>query len=53
MDLALTVVEFSRPETTAVVTRGAGRLLQALAYAPLSEVCLTSGRRADLLALGP
>src|SRR3569623_826142 len=53
MDLALTVVEFSRPATTAVVPRGAGRLLQALAYAPLAEVCLPNGRRADLMALGP
>jgi hypothetical protein len=53
MDLALTVVEFSRPETTAVVTRGAGRLLQALGHAPLAEVCLPNGRRADLMALGP
>lgn len=43
----------SRPETTLAVTRGAGRLLQALGYAPLTEVCLPNGRRADLMALGP
>jgi hypothetical protein len=53
MDLAFTVVEFSRPETTSVVTRGAARLLQALAFAPLAEVCLPNGRRADLMAIGP
>ena len=42
----------SRPETTATVTRGAGRLLTALGYAPLAEVSLPNGRRADLMALG-
>jgi hypothetical protein len=42
----------SRPEVTAAVTRGAARLLTALGYAPLAEVCLPNGRRADLMALG-
>jgi hypothetical protein len=42
----------SRPEITANVTRGAARLLVALGYAPLAEVCLPNGRRADLMALG-
>src|SRR5678816_4304716 len=49
----VTVVTVSRPETTATVTRGAGRLLVALGYAPLTEVTLPNGRRADLMALGP
>ncbi len=53
MDAALTLVTISRPETTQVVTRGAARLLAALGYAPLGEVCLPNGRRADLMALGP
>lgn len=53
MDLAVTVVALSRPETTASVTRGAARLLTALGYAPLAEVTLPNGRRADLMALGP
>ena len=44
---------FSRPETTETVTRGAARLLLALGYAPLAEVTLPNGRRADLMALGP
>jgi hypothetical protein len=44
---------FSRPETTDAVTRGAARLLIALGYAPLAEVTLPNGRRADLMALGP
>jgi hypothetical protein len=50
MDVAVVV---SRPETTAAVTRGAARLLNALGYAPLAEVTLPNGRRADLMALGP
>ncbi len=43
----------SRPETTHAVTRGAARLLAALSWAPLAEVSLPNGRRADLMALGP
>jgi hypothetical protein len=49
----VTIVTASRPETTASVTRGAARLLGALGYAPLTEVTLPNGRRADLMALGP
>ena len=52
MEIAVAVVA-SRPETTAQVTRGAARLLTALGYAPLAEVTLPNGRRADLMALGP
>ena len=44
---------FSRPQTTLSVTRGAGRLMVDLGYAPLLEVCLPNGRRADVMALGP
>jgi hypothetical protein len=53
MDVALAVISVSRPETTATVTRGAFRLLEALGYAALAEVTLPNGRRADLMALGP
>ena len=35
------------------MTRGAARLLLELGYAPLAEVTLPNGRRADLMALGP
>ena len=49
----VTIVTTSRPETTTTVTRGAARLLVALGYAPLAEVTLPNGRRADLMALGP
>ncbi len=44
---------FSRPETTGAVTRGAARLMAAMGYAPLLEVALPNGRRADIMALGP
>jgi hypothetical protein len=47
------ILTLSRPETTDAVTRGAGRLMAALGYAPLLEVSLPNGRRADLMALGP
>lgn len=43
---------FSRPETTLGVTKGAARLLADMGYAPLLEVCLPNGRRADVMALG-
>ncbi len=48
--IALTL---SRPETTQAVTRGTARLFLALGLAPLFEVVLPTGRRADLMALGP
>jgi hypothetical protein len=50
MDVTVVV---TRPEITTTVTRGAARLLTALGYAPLAEVTLPNGRRADLMALGP
>ena len=49
--VVLTVL--SRPETTGAVTRGAARLMMDLGYAPLLEVGLPNGRRADVMALGP
>ena len=52
MDVSVTVVTPSRPETTANVTRGVARFLVALGYAPLAEVTLPNGRRADLMAIG-
>lgn len=53
VEATLAFVEFSRPETTGAVTRGAARLLAAMGYAPLLEVVLPNGRRADIMALGP
>lgn len=53
MEAVLTLVTLSRPETTSAVTRGAARLVAAMGYAPLAEVGLPNGRRADLMALGP
>lgn len=52
MDVAVTLVAVTRPEITVNVTRGAARLLADLGYAPLAEVTLPNGRRADLMALG-
>jgi len=43
---------FSRPETTLSVTRGAASLLVDMGYAPLLEVGLPNGRRADVMAIG-
>ncbi|WP_417668197.1 MmcB family DNA repair protein [Roseibium sp.] len=40
-------------ETALKVWRGTARLLRSLDFACLSEVTLASGRRADLLAIGP
>ena len=51
-DAVLTLV-FSRPETTLAVTKGAARLFADLGWAPLLEVGLPNGRRADVMALGP
>ena len=48
MDVIVTV---TRPQITTAVTRGAARLLVDLGYAPLAEVTLPNGRRADLMAL--
>jgi hypothetical protein len=53
MEAVLTLVTVSRPETTLSVTRGAGRLMLDLGYAPVAEVGLPNGRRADLMCLGP
>ena len=49
----VTIVTVRRPEITTNVTRGAARLLTDLGYAPLAEVTLPNGRRADLMALSP
>ena len=46
-------VQARRPDVTLEVTRGTARLLIGLGYAPLTEVSLPNGRRADLMALGP
>ena len=53
MDVELTIIELTRPQTTSAVTRGAARLLMDLGFAPLLEVGLPNGRRADLMALSP
>jgi len=37
----------------AAIARGTMRLLRRLGYAPLTELSLASGRRADIAAIGP
>ncbi len=46
-------LSFGRPQITSAVTRGAARVFVALGYAPLVEVRLPNGRRADVMAMGP
>jgi hypothetical protein len=53
LDAEITLITFSRPAVTDAVTRGAARLFEALGYAPLLEVGLPNGRRADIMAIGP
>ena len=53
MEIELTVVGVTRPQTTMTVTRGAARLMMAMGYAPLLEVGLPNGRRADIMAISP
>lgn len=53
MTAAVIQIERGRPDITVQVTRGAVRLLGALGCAPLAEVSLPNGRRADLMALCP
>ncbi len=43
----------SLPERTAGIRQGTARLCRALGWAPLHEVALPNGRRADILALQP
>lgn len=43
----------ARPDTTARLARGVQRFWADLGYAPLLEVPLANGRRADVVALGP
>ena len=57
MDIVLEIARPSgtvglRPQVTQLVTRGAARLLVGRGYAPVAEVCLPNGRRADLMGLG-
>ncbi len=42
-----------RDAVTREVCRGAGRLLRALSFAVVNELCLANGRRADIVGLSP
>jgi len=39
--------------TAAAIQRGCARLLTAMNFAPVTELTLATGRRADMMALGP
>ncbi len=45
--------DLSFPERSALVRRATARLCRQLGWAPLHEVALPNGRRADILALRP
>ncbi len=42
-----------RPAETEAVTRGVCRLFVSMGFAPLCEMALVNGRRADVVGLGP
>ncbi|MBV9653658.1 MAG: MmcB family DNA repair protein [Acetobacteraceae bacterium] len=46
-------MNISLPDRSLAIRRAAARLCGQLAWAPLHEVPLPNGRRADILALGP
>ncbi len=46
-------MDLSLPDRTAAIRRQAARLCRQLGWAPLHEVALPNGRRADILALRP
>jgi hypothetical protein len=47
------MIEAGFPERSAAIRRAAARLCLRLGWAPLHEVALPNGRRADILALRP
>jgi hypothetical protein len=47
------MIEVGFPERAAAIRRAAARLCLRLGWAPLHEVALPNGRRADILALRP
>lgn len=48
-----TLVDGRQSERALTVQRGVGRFLRSLNFACLAEMTLASGRRADLVAVGP
>ncbi len=49
----MSVPELDRPARTRAIARGVCRLLRARGLAPVLEVPLADGRRADVVAIGP
>ena len=51
LTIAASVAPSPRPDVTAALTRGVARLFIDLGFAPLAEMTLANGRRADLVGL--
>jgi hypothetical protein len=49
--MAMDALPFSRPDTTALLARGVTRMLLEHGLAPILEVPLANGRRADVMAI--
>ena len=49
----LVIVDGRQSETAAAVQRGVCRLLRTLGFAAITELPLASGRRVDVMAVGP
>jgi hypothetical protein len=49
----VTLVDGRQSEAALAIARGTRRLLRALGYSTVTELPLSSGRRADIVAVGP
>jgi hypothetical protein len=52
-EIELVIVDGRQSGTAAAVQRGACRLLRSLGFATITELPLASGRRVDVMAIGP
>ena len=52
-EIEVVIVDGRQSETAAAVQRGVCRLLRTLGFAAITELPLASGRRVDVMAVGP
>src|SRR5215208_798113 len=52
-EIEFVIIDGRQSETAAAVQRGVCRLLRSLGFATISELPLASGRRVDVMAVGP
>jgi hypothetical protein len=52
-EIEFVIVDGRQSETAAAVQRGVCRLLRSLGFATITELPLASGRRVDVMAVGP